>query len=149
MEQTTMTKNFEFTDETQGFLKETAKWAYFLSILGFIGIGFMVILALFVGAIFSKLGSLSGGVSPFAGIGTGLITTLYLIIALIYFFPVYYLFQFSAKTKKAFKNNDNELLNESFSYLKSHFKYIGVIALIFISLYGFIIILGVFAAIFK
>ncbi|WP_248903395.1 hypothetical protein [Flavobacterium sp. K5-23] len=144
-----MTKNFEFTDETHGFLKETAKWTYFLSILGFIGIGFMVILALFVGTIFSKLGALSGGGAPFAGIGTGFITVLYLILALIYFFPVYYLFQFSSKTKNAFKNNDNELLNESFKYLKSHFKYIGVIALIFISLYSFVILLAVFAAIFK
>jgi hypothetical protein len=38
--------NLYLNQEARGFLKETAKWAYFLSILGFVGIGFMVVLAL-------------------------------------------------------------------------------------------------------
>jgi hypothetical protein len=38
-----------------GIFKETAKWSYFLSILGFVGIGFMVILALFIGLLFFDL----------------------------------------------------------------------------------------------
>jgi hypothetical protein len=38
-----------------GIFKETAKWSYFLSILGFVGIGFMVILALFIDLLFFDL----------------------------------------------------------------------------------------------
>jgi hypothetical protein len=38
-----------------GFLKETAKWANFLAIMGFIGIGLIVILAFFMGAVLSSL----------------------------------------------------------------------------------------------
>jgi uncharacterized membrane protein len=129
--------NFVLTDESESFLKETAKWAYFLSILGFIFIGLMVLLALFIGSIMSKFGAM-GDTIPIMGSMGGFITAIYLIIALIYFFPVYYLFQFSSKAKAAFKNSDNEQLNESFQYLKSHYKFVGVMALIFIVLYGFI-----------
>jgi hypothetical protein len=43
--------NLYLNQEAQVF-KETAKWALFLSILGFVGVGFMVILALFIGTIF-------------------------------------------------------------------------------------------------
>jgi len=45
MEQKSEFESFELevSDEIKGFLKETAKWAYLLSILGFVGIGFMVL----------------------------------------------------------------------------------------------------------
>ena len=35
--------DIQLTSESIGFLKETARWANFLSILGFIGIGIMVL----------------------------------------------------------------------------------------------------------
>lgn len=36
--------NLQLTAQSQSFLKETAKWAYFLSILGFVGIGLLILL---------------------------------------------------------------------------------------------------------
>lgn len=148
MEEITFQENEKMylSQEAQGFLKETAKWAYFMSILGFVGIGFMVLLALFIGTIFSALNNMSGGMNPMMGIGTGFISGLYLVIALIYFFPVYYLFQFSSKMKKAFKVNDNELINSSFEHLKSHYKFIGIVSLVFVVLYALIILFSVLAA---
>ena len=147
MEETTIQENerLYLSQEAQGFLKETAKWAYFLSILGFVGIGFMVVLALFIGTIFSALNNMSGAMNPMMGIGTGFISGLYLLIALIYFFPIYYLFQFSSKMKKAFKSNDNDLINSSFEYLKSHYKFVGIVALIFIIVYVLIILFSILA----
>lgn len=151
MEESTFQENSNLylNQEAQGFLKETAKWAYFLSILGFIGIGFMVLLALFLGTIFSTLNGLSGGMNPMMGIGTGFISGIYLVIALLYFFPIYYLFKFSSNLKKAFKSNDNDLIHSSFEYLKSHYKFIGITALVFVVIYGLIflcsILFGAFA----
>lgn len=145
MEEHELTKsNFVLTDESESFLKETAKWAYFLSILGFITVGIIVLMALFLGTIMSTLGSLGGNsmggsMSMMGNIG-GIITVIYLIIAILYFFPVYYLFLFSSKAKAAFRNNNNELLNESFQYLKSHYKFIGIMALIAIAFYGIILL---------
>ena len=147
MEETTFQENEKMylSQEAQGFLKETAKWAYFMSILGFIGIGFMVVLALFIGTIFSALNNMSGAMNPMMGIGTGFISGMYLVIALVYFFPIYYLFQFSSKMKKAFKSNDTDLINSSFEYLKSHYKFVGIVALVFVVLYALIILFSILA----
>ena len=102
------------------YLRETAKWASFLSILGFIGIGFMVIVALFFGTVMSSFSSEFGGV----GGGGIFFTILYLIIALLYFFPVYYLFKFASNMKKALASDNEDSLTAGFEYLKSHYKFI-------------------------
>ena len=74
--------------------------------------------------------------------GTSFITFLYLIMAGIYFFPVYYLYQFASRIKFALREKDNEKLTSSLEYLKSHYKFMGVLALIMVSLYGVIFIIG-------
>ncbi|GIZ08633.1 DUF5362 family protein [Flavobacterium sp. UMI-01] len=126
---------FDLSLEAQGFLKETAKWGYFLSILGFVFIGLIVIVAFFIGSIFSKFNSIGNGINPMMGISGGIFSVIYLLIGLVYFFPVYYLFKFSSKVKNAFKFSDNQQLNASFEYLKSHYKFMGIVALIFLSFY--------------
>lgn len=138
MEETTAFEDFDLrlTEESKSFLKETAKWAYFLSIVGFVGVGILVLFALFFGTIFSKLSSFGGNSTPMPMMAGGFITVLYLVIAVIYFFPVYYLFQFSSKLKIAFNNTDNEQLTASFENLKSHYKFMGICAIVMISLYG-------------
>lgn len=44
MDEQSVIGNFEMklNESAKDFLKETAKWAYFLSIIGYIGIGFIV-----------------------------------------------------------------------------------------------------------
>tara|TARA_R110000868_G_scaffold326125_1_gene587091 strand:+ start:168 stop:632 length:465 start_codon:yes stop_codon:yes gene_type:complete len=147
MEETTLQENerLYLSQEAQGFLKETAKWGYFLSIIGFIGIGFMVVLALFIGTIFSALNGLNGNMNPMMGIGTGFISGMYLVIALLYFFPVYYLFQFSSKMKMAIRSNNTNLINSSFEFLKSHYKFLGILSLVFVVFYGLVILFSILA----
>ena len=142
-------RSFELSEKAQVFLKEIAKWSCFLSILGFVFIGLMVLLAFFIGTIFSKLTSISDAMKPLMGIGTGFFSLIYLLIALLYFFPIYYLFQFSSKIKIALRDNDSDQLNASFEYLKSRYKFIGIMALIFACFYGFIILMGLIAGIFS
>jgi hypothetical protein len=121
----------------------------FLSVLGFVFLGLMVVLALFIGTIFSKLISISVAMNPTMVIGTGFFSVIYLLIALLCFFPIYYLLQFSYKIKIAFRDDDNDLLNASFEYLKVHYKFIGIMALIFACFYGFIILMGLITGIFS
>lgn len=116
----------------KGFLKETAKWANFLAIIGFIGIGLLVLLALFAGAIFSNL---PGG-NVASSIGGGLITFIYLLMALLYFFPVMYLYKFATKMKLGLARNNEDELTEAFLNLKSHYKFIGILTIIMLSLYA-------------
>ena len=135
------------TENSKSFLKETAKWAYFLSIMGFIGIALLVLLALFMGTLFAKLGSLGGGVAAMGALGGGFITTIYLVFAVIYFFPVYYLYQFASKIKAAFTTDNNEQLNTSFEYLKSHYKFLGIFTLVVTIIYALILVLGIIGGI--
>jgi hypothetical protein len=80
-------------------LREFAKWGKFLSIIGFIFIGLIVLIGVFAGSMMGALGNLAGGSSEaMAGMG-GAMAAIYIVIALIYFFPVLYLYQSSTKMK--------------------------------------------------
>lgn len=149
METTSTTENSQLvlTEDAVAFLKETSKWAYFLSIMGFIGIGLIVLLAIFAGFVFSKLQSTGLGNTSNPIFESGLISFIYLAVALLYFFPVYYLFQFSSKAKNALAENNNEQLCLSFEYLKSHYKYLGVFTVIVLLLYGFIFFIAMIGGI--
>lgn len=135
------------TENSKSFLKETAKWAYFLSIMGFILIALLVLLALLMGTLFAKLVDLGGGVAALGARSGGLIMTIYLLFAVIYFFPVYYLYQFASKIKAAFTTDNNEQLNTSFEYLKSHYKFLGIFTLVVTIIYALILVLGIIGGI--
>ena len=140
MEENLTSENFEMqlNESAKGFLKETAKWAYFLSILGYVGIGIIVLVAIFAGSIFSRMSSMSPMGNFGAGIGT-IITIVYLLIAALYFFPVYYLNKFASNAKMALRDNDTETLTTSFEYLKSHYKFIGILTVVILGFYVLIL----------
>lgn len=113
------------TDMAAGYINETRKWAQFLAILGFIGAGLIAIMAIFAGSLFSGM----------IGAGGIAITVLYLLMALLYFFPSLYLFRFSEKSNKALYKKDSGELEAAMCNLKSTFKFYGVTAIIVISFY--------------
>ena len=41
---------------------------------------------------------------------------LYLAFAVLYYFPISYLYQFSENTKKAIENNDNNAIRDAFEF---------------------------------
>ena len=94
-----------------------------------------------IGSIMANLpeGSL-GGLSP------KFFSFFYLIAAGIYFIPVFFLFQFGQKTKQALLEDDHNLLTFGLKKLRSHYKFVGVLFIIFISLYLLLIIFGAFGA---
>jgi hypothetical protein len=114
-----------------GFLKETAKWANFLAIMGFIGIGLIVILAFFMGAVLSSLPN--ANLLPITG---PIMTVVYLLMAALYFFPVLYLYRFSDKMKAALARKEEDVLTDAFMNLKSHYKFIGIVTIVMLSFYA-------------
>ena len=144
MEQKSAFESFELevNNEIKDFLKETSSWSYFMSIIGFIGIGLMVIFSFFAGTILQNLPN----AQPIP-MDMGLTLTItYLVIAVLYFFPVYYLFQFSNKMKTALLTKNDDTLSDAFEVLKSHYKFMGVFTIIILSLYALIAIFGVIGA---
>ncbi|TDW47192.1 hypothetical protein EV144_105210 [Flavobacterium sp. 270] len=143
MEDNSVFENFELqlNQTAKDFLKETAKWAYFLSILGFILIGFLVIIAVFAGTFLASMGSIVPGMGGMGGSFGLVMGILYFGIAALYFFPVYYLFKFASNTKAAFRDNDSEALTNSLGYLKSHYKFIGIMTVVILGFYVLMIVL--------
>lgn len=124
------------------FLKETAKWTKFLAILGFVGIGLMVLGSLVM--LFAPSSLMSNGDFPFGG--KIFMMLLYLAFAVLYYFPISYLYQFSENTKKAIENNDNNAIRDAFEFLKSHYKFMGILTIILLSFYAIMIFIGLIAA---
>ncbi len=130
---------------SRSFLKEIAGWTYFLSIIGFIFVGSLVLIAVSANSIYNNMAQFSQE-SPFDV--DLFMTAVYVIVALIYFFPILFLFKFSKRLKSALKSKEDEELASALEILKSHYKFIGVFTIIVLSLYALAIIaglLGVFA----
>ncbi|QXP72348.1 hypothetical protein H0I29_17655 [Polaribacter sp. R2A056_3_33] len=137
----TQLEQLTITKASKNFLKETAKWAKFLSIIGFILIAIMLVFAVFATTIFELAGKMQPGMPASLGLT---MTVTYLVLAIIYFFPVYYLLQFSNKMKTALSTKNDETLAKAFDMLKSHYKFIGVFTIITMSLYALLIVAAVF-----
>jgi len=144
MESTSESNLFELQIDHNGsaFLKEAAKWAKFLAILGFIFCGLYICIALFAGSLMSAAFSTMGaGAAGFRG--GAFISFIYIAIALLYFFPCLYLYNFAVKVTAALRENNQEQLNLSFRNLKSCYRFLGILAIIAL---GFIV-LGMIVAI--
>ena len=135
----------EVNEEIKGFLKETSSWTYFLSIIGFVGIGLMVIMGIYFSAVMSSGGA--GNLDAYnIGYSMGYFGLIYVVLALVYFFPVYYLFNFSRKMKNALSTKNKDDFKLAFSNLKSHYKYMGIFAIVIISIYVLAFVIAMFAA---
>lgn len=102
-------------------LKSTCKWTKFLSLLGFIFITFSVIT---VGLFATQHGNILA-ILPLS------------LIVLVYFFPIYYLWQFSMHSKLAIESNSAESLGKAMMFLKRHYMFMGILVIIVITLYLF------------
>ena len=123
-----------------GFLMETARWGKLLAILGFIGLGLLVLLGLFYSAFISAL---SG--NELEGLPMGLswmIGLIYVVLAVLFFFPVLYLYRFSIKTQSSIRSKNTGELTQAFSNLKSVFKFFGIYTIVIMVIYA-LILLGV------
>ena len=123
----------------QTFLQETAKWAKILAIIGLISCALMVLIAFFMGTFLSMMPGTEE--IPVGGFGF-LLSALYLIIAALYAYPIWKIFQFSSKSKKAILNQDSYMLTEAMGELKSAYKFIGILMLIFIGFYALMMVMG-------
>jgi hypothetical protein len=130
--------SMSITPEIKSFLSETAKWAKFLAIIGFVGIGFMVLFGLFFSTFMASMSGLGG-----AEAGMGIIMSIfYLAFAALYFFPTLWLFKFATKMKTALANDNQSFLRESFQNLKKCYQFIGILMAIVLGLYAVGIVIG-------
>jgi hypothetical protein len=156
MEQNNKDNLFELQVDHQAtaYLGDTARWAKFLAIIGFIACGLIVLMAIFAGSFiagsFGRLGGESGisGAGGLAAAGGAFFTILYLAIAVLYFFPCLYLFNFAKKMQIALRSNDQEQLNHSFRNLKALYRFLGILAIIGLGFWALGIIFAIIGSAF-
>ena len=110
------------------FLASAAKWANFLAIVCFIFIGISAItmISLMFGA--SALSLDQGEYISASTIST--FGVLYLLMMAFSCLPIYFLYNFGIKAKKAVENRDSIQLELCLEALKKHYKFIGIIVII-------------------
>jgi hypothetical protein len=124
------------TDHMIDSLRSTKPWTKLLSILGFVGTGFMILFGvgfMFFTNVFSHQTS---GFSAFVGL-------IYILFAVLYFVPAFYLFKYSSSLGNFLKSNGPTDLESALSHQKSFWKFMGVVAVIGMVL----VVLGIVAAI--
>ena len=119
-------------------LRESAKWCMFLAILGFIFIGLMVIIGAIMGVAMAAIPdnnpAFGGSMNPFMAI-KGYLGIFYILLAVLYFFPVYYLFNYAKGIKQAVQSGNSDVLSNALVSLKSHHKFLGIMTIVMIALY--------------
>lgn len=139
-------------EESASYLKETAKWGRFLSIFGFICLGFYALLILFYGLLASSATQQMEavyGTNPmmsFYSSGIGMVLMLAYIGLL--FIPLLYMYRFSTRIKTALEGNSQVTLTDALGNLKSMFKFWGIFTIVVLSLVvlGFILMMFVLGA---
>jgi uncharacterized membrane protein YjgN (DUF898 family) len=148
MSDTTQSHLFElsFDRESIDHLTETAKWGKFLAIIGFITCGLLLIVSFFVGSIMSSTAALApystSELRAASNLGGAFFTMIYIIGAVIYFFPCLYLYRYSVRMKTALNTNDQTKLNQSLKSQRMLYRYIGIVTIITISLYVIGLLIG-------
>ena len=130
-------KQIVITDEVKGYLLVAAKCCKFIAIVGFVGLG---ILALF--GFFAMLGvPLMQRNNVYAA--SVLFGLVYIIFAIVYIFPLLYLYRFSVEMKLGVLNNDEGEMTSGFLNLKKLAKFTGILTIVVLGLYALMFIIAV------
>ena len=121
METNLENRKIEIENETLKYLNTARKWAMFLAIIGFIFLGLIIVIGLIAGTFLTAFNSGEKSL----GIPESLMFIPVLLVALLYFFPVLFLFRFSKHTSHAIQTLDKMEFHKAIKNLKSYFAYIG------------------------
>lgn len=112
-------------------LNATRKWTTFISVLGFIFLGLLI----FIGAITGTFLTAFKSEETNLGIPESMMLLIFALTALIYFFPVFFLFRFSRHTRNAVQKLDRDEFYKASKNIRAFFTYIGIMAIIVITVY--------------
>ena len=130
-------ENLIINGQIKSHLLETAKWGRMLAIIGFVGLGLMVIFLIFGVSMFNSIlaqQTMSTGGSAIGSAMTGAYI-FFALFMLIYLFPLLYLYKGSVAYIRALNSDNQEELEAGFENYKSLFKFIGIFTIIVFGLY--------------
>ncbi len=132
-------------------LARTKGWTLFFSVLLWIGAAFLVLAAIVMfvvgalgGASMAGQGGMPGLGAPIMGFVLGV---LYLAFALAYIYPALKLGNFSRRVSELMESPSENGLILALNEQRAFWKYIGILAIVFITLYVLIVVVAVIGSI--
>lgn len=129
----------EVDEHSKSSFLEMARWTKFLAMFTFVMMGLALAGGLIGGFILSRFSDAAGSSAPMAALGAAgpaVLVFLILVIAGIYFYPAFALYKYSTHIKTALSTDSKQEFNIAVKYLKNSFKYIGILFIVFIIVYG-------------
>ncbi len=111
------------TDGMIDSLRSTKPWTKFLAILGFVGVGFMILFGAAFMFFANMFAQQKNGPPAFMGF-------FYILLSALYFVPAFYLYKYSSSIGNFLKSNGAGDLESALAHQKSFWKFMGVVALI-------------------
>jgi hypothetical protein len=139
------------TAEAQRHLTKTGPWVRFLSIMMFIGAGFLMLAGISLALV-----ALAGMQSPMSPVTTGslpngaafLLGPIYVIVALLtYIVPGLFLFRYASAIKVLKLNPSSLSLEDAIKQQKTFWRYLGILAIILLCVFVLIMMAAMFFAI--
>lgn len=128
-------ENLNISALSESYLMTSAKWCKFLAIVGFILIGFMLVAGVGIASVSGIMSEYQQpSIIPMAGV-MSFMWIFYIILALLYFFPTYYLLLFANKTKQALIEKNPVTLEEGFKNMKKLSKFVGIVTIVILAIY--------------
>jgi uncharacterized membrane protein len=138
-EQSFLSGDLQIDAVSQSYLTETAKWAKFIAIAGFIFSGLIIIIAGYYINMVTEARSTYGG---FRRDNSPLILggVFYIVVAIIWIITSVYQLRFATKLQTALQGNNQDELQQSFLNFKIYYRISGIVTIISL----FLGVLGLF-----
>lgn len=130
-----------------GYMKQswmtTSKWAMFFAILGFVNIGFSVLMLGSMGGILQMMMAMGGDNGAFQMMSMILpyISGITLLLSAVMFFIHFYHLRFSNLIQRSVNFTDQDAFEKGWMNLRNHFRLYGIVVCVMIGFY--IIMIGV------
>lgn len=116
-------------------LSKTRPWVLFIAILGLIATGLLVVAGLGMAAMMA----VTGGSAQAAGMGIGM-GLLYLLFAVIYFFPCWFLLKYAGAIRKLVDGGGGPAMEEALDRQYAFWRLVGILTVVTMVIYVIILI---------
>lgn len=133
--------NHRISEKAIQSLRETRPWISFMGIVGFVMCGFLILFSFFMIIVSSNLPSYAHG----NGLPGAISFVIYLIAAVVSFFPALYLYNYGQKLKDYLAIGSQESLEQAMDMQKRYYQFIGILSIIYLAFLAIFILIALFA----
>lgn len=123
-------ENLRITENIQSNLLSATKWLKFMTILGTVGVALLFIIGIVL--LF---------IPTYDGVPGALYGVIYMLLTLLYFYPIKKSFDLIKNTREAMGNASQVGLEQAAANVKSILKYFGILSIVCLSIYALILII--------